>query len=109
MLYINYFVIISPDFHLYGLIIAIRVLSLDFDGCLFNQSYEEAAVPEKDIIKYNQKFLDEIKAENAAFVKVCIFVGSIRQSYTVDRDNSLRSNRGSCYPAIVKISKYLNI
>jgi len=35
---------------------SIRVLPFDFYGCLFNQYYEEAALPEKDIIKHNLKF-----------------------------------------------------
>lgn len=84
----------------------IRVLSFDFDGCLFNKAYIDAH--DKDIIKYNREMLELIKASNSLFTKNMIFVGSNRQSYTIDQYNASLSSRGSCYPAIQKLSDFLN-
>ncbi|WP_131777838.1 hypothetical protein [Legionella fairfieldensis] len=81
----------------------IRVLSFDFDGCLFNIDYLYSE--EKDVIKSNEDFLTRIKQENLAFTKTYTLVGSNRQSKNSDMVNFL--HRGSCFPAIKRISNFL--
>jgi hypothetical protein len=97
-------VIKCPKIQHTGLIMTIRVLSFDFDGCLFNLNYINSY--NKDVIKSNQAFLDKIKAQNAAYKKVYTFVGSNRQSYLIDIYNSY-GGKGSCFPSVGIINKYL--
>ncbi len=83
----------------------IRVLSFDFDGCLFNM--QKYIIPkEKDVVKSNQPFLENLKQENPEFTKAYTFVGSNRQSYQVDMMNSI-FGKGSCFPAVRTVSDYL--
>ncbi len=80
----------------------IRIISLDFDGCLFNLSY--LGSDDKDIIKYNKKFIDKLNAENISFNKVFTMVGSNRQSYAKDKSSSFNNHAPSCFPAIATIT-----
>lgn len=82
----------------------IRVLSLDFDGCLFHQGYISSG--NKDVINSNADFLATIKQTNQEFTKVYTLVGSNRQSFNVDLLNMI--GKGSCFPAIQRISRHLD-
>lgn len=95
-----------------------RVLSFDFDGCLFNRDYIFAN--DKKVIEHNQAFLDKIKDENKnedssqCFDKVVCLIGSNRQSHVLDENNRYmfvmdrgRFDKGSCFPAIKEVSDYL--
>ena len=93
---------------------AIRILSFDFDGCLFHIKYIETFP--KDVIEQNRVFLDTITRENTEFrstdfalTDVISFIGSNRQSKAVDDENkfSAGSIRGSCFPAIQQVSDYI--
>lgn len=120
----------------------IRVLSLDFDGCLFNTGYFLKMDSSRKsgvfngisqdkliqmlgdfVIEENQPFLERIKSTNTAksFKKIHLFIGSNRQSITVDVGNasqsctrdesgkitSYRPPSGSCFFAIEAIRAYL--
>jgi hypothetical protein len=93
----------------------IRVLSFDFDGCLFNESYIFAKNDDKDVIKYNADFFQLIKADSSRYSKSITFVGSNRQSKAIDDGNSVVFDRsvgvlrrkGSCFPAIHTINIHL--
>ena len=81
----------------------IRVLSFDFDGCLFHRGYINSE--DKDVVKSNEAFLEAIKKENEEFTTVYSLVGSNRQSYQIDIVNSW--GKGSCFPAIKTVSDHL--
>lgn len=81
----------------------IRVLSFDFDGCLFHSNYCDSK--EKNVVNSNKVFLNRIKKENKKFTKTYTLVGSNRQSFYVDRANS--DNKGSCFHAVKKVSDFL--
>lgn len=89
-----------------------RVLSFDFDGCLFNLTYMKAN--DRDVVQHNLEFLEYIKSENSAFEKVTCFIGSNRQSKALDDNNRYAIgpegffDKGSCFPAIRVLSEYLN-
>ena len=85
----------------------IRVLSFDFDGCLFHTGYINSE--EKSVIFSNQVFLDRIKSENDRYSQSIVMVGSNRQSKRVDKLNAEIANKGSCFPAIKAISHYLDV
>ncbi|WP_454781860.1 hypothetical protein [Legionella sp. WA2022007384] len=96
---------------------AIRYLSFDFDGCLFNSNYIKE--PHLDFTKHlgnavlvhNRPFLDQIKIENAAFDSVYAMIGSNRQSFELDTANmgGPTTFKGSCCPAIQKVCSDLNV
>jgi hypothetical protein len=79
----------------------IRVLSLDFDGCLFHRRYLNS---EEGVVKANLEFLNKLKDENQAFDKVIAIIGSNRQSYNVELANMFR---GLSFPAVKEVSDYL--
>jgi len=94
------------------IIMKIRVLSFDFDGCLFNNKYPVIPASLRlrsntKVILANQTFLDSIKEENKTFEKVVTYTGSARQSKGIDDANSELNNTESCFIAIEVISKYL--
>lgn len=86
----------------------LRVISLDFDGCLFHSGYiqQYAEKGTLDVIATNQPFLDSLKAQNSNYTQTIVMVGSNRQSKEIDVLNSY--NKGSCFPQIKKISDYLS-
>lgn len=91
--------------------IKIRVISLDYDGCvaqkaLFKPS-DSIEVFLTKIIEANKKFLDQLSEENKEFQKVYGFVGSNRQSQDMDSFNAFHNTNGSCYPAIQAIFTHL--
>lgn len=81
----------------------IRVTSFDFDGCLFNLNYIYSEP--KDVIAANRVFLDAIREASSDFTKRITFVGSNRQSLSIDIANSF--GKGSCFPAVKTVSDYL--
>lgn len=83
----------------------IRILSFDMDGCIFNGDYIRSQ--DKDVLKHNDAFFKKIALENKAFDTKYTFVGSNRQSLSIDLMN--RPFKGSCFPAIKKISDFLGI
>ncbi|MFA6303814.1 MAG: hypothetical protein WC627_11890 [Legionella sp.] len=82
----------------------VRVLSFDFDGCLFNQAYIESS--DKDVLLHNRAFLAAIKCDNVLYRKKIVCLGSNRQSFALDLLNYYAQYRykGSCYPALRKIA-----
>lgn len=102
-----------------------RIISLDFDGCLFNSAYCEGQLKaqERDVILHNEALLKKIIAENRALeaeagekgFKAECCIGSNRQSKRLDDNHAiyfgqgLYIEKGSCFPAIKKISDYLGV
>lgn len=89
----------------------IRVLSFDFDGCLFHEGYCQSEI--KDVVALNQDLLDSIKTSKQPDEMYIVFVGSARQSRQTDKANHLTRHNppiqvGSCYPAIERVSEYLD-
>ena len=85
---------------------AIRILSFDFDGCLYNKHFRCSA--EKDVIASNLSFLESLKKDNSLYEKNIGIIGSNRQSKRAD-DANLSSTRGSCFPQIKKVTHFLEI
>ena len=83
----------------------IRVLSLDFDGCLFNDNYYR--VFDNDVILANLSFLSELRKERDIYTKTYTYIGSNRQSRALDVHNNNENGSESCFFAIQKINKYL--
>lgn len=86
----------------------IRVLSFEFDGCLFNRKFIESF--DRDVIKHNKDFLDDIKHNNRLCNKVYTFVGSNRQSKRVDDECGYYNGDyflGSCFRAVNLVNSYL--
>ncbi|STY31611.1 Dot/Icm secretion system substrate [Legionella wadsworthii] len=93
----------------------IKVASIDFDGCLSHQSYQESLKqnPEADrgqkLIEHNQLLMDRL----AGFDK--IMVGSNRQDVRGDVQESMKSNfalnsidhTGSCFSTFHSMSEHL--
>lgn len=82
---------------------AIRILSLDFDGCLFNSNFING---EKNILNANKKFLSQLKEKNNLYSRSIAIVGSNRQSYQVDLVNQTGA-KPSCFPELKKIAAEL--
>lgn len=82
----------------------INVISLDFDGCIFNRNYVYSEFPDR-LIRHNQDFLDALSERIAAenFQKVWLMVGSNRQDVYTDLWNAARVNKGSCAPALQQL------
>ena len=80
----------------------IYVSSLDFDGCLSRGSYNTLT----DFFSANKSLIDFIK-QAAIDTKHTIFVGSNRQSISLDLENAALTNSGSCFTAIQHISHQL--
>ena len=80
----------------------IYVASLDYDGCLC------AKKPQKigDYIDSNEVLINYIQSIQLQFDKKIFFVGSNRQSLSLDADNGMGGS-GSCYTAINFISTHL--
>ncbi len=83
------------------------VFSFDFDGCLFHKYYINSQ--EKDVIKCNQLFLDTLKKAHDSYTHKTTFIGSNRQSHSVDQFNDLKNKTGSCFTAIEAVASYLGV
>lgn len=88
----------------------IRVISLDFDGCIFHIPYLDTPnhmnFPNTIVVDANRAFLDKLIKENRAYSNVFTFIGSNRQSYQSDRHN-MNHERPSCFPAILQLNAAL--
>ena len=83
----------------------INVISLDFDGCIFNRGYIYSFSPNR-LIEHNQKFIDSVTSHLVleAIQEAVLMVGSNRQDVWSDIENS-RGKSGSCYPALLQLSE----
>lgn len=105
---------------------SLRVLSFDFDGCIFHFDYirdnpisavtaDADATTLNKVITHNAALLDKIKDENQRFSKVVTLVGSNRQSKEVDDGNRSKIDETgfyrtvSCYEALTIIAEHLQI
>lgn len=79
----------------------IRVISLDYDGCL-HRSFDS------DVIAENQKLLCYLKSESKRYDKTIAFLGSNRQSKKVDKSNSMQ-NKSSCFIPFLMVVKHLDV
>jgi hypothetical protein len=106
----------------------INVRSFDFDGCIFNKNYIDSVtqnysvvrgddVFEVQLIEHNKNLIDDMQQNINAegFTEVITMVGSNRQSYKTDRKNMVydggednKRYKGSCFPALVSLTKELN-
>jgi hypothetical protein len=83
----------------------IEAYSFDFDGCFANYDFLSTDEKTRCIIKSNIDLINYInKSKNPKIV----FIGSNRQSLLDDRANSASDNRGSCYPALLEVSRQIN-
>lgn len=82
---------------------AIRTISFDVDGCLFNSKYLRSN--DKEIVTHNQELLDQLKKNNDNYQKTIVFIGSNRQSKTIDDVNAI--DKGSCFLPLLEVAKYL--
>lgn len=87
----------------------INVISLDFDGCLSNNTFQNA--DNSDIIAANHELLSKLAADtNDNFFQAGYLMdGSGRQDLRVEFNNSKPpSKKGRCFPALKKIEEHLN-
>ncbi|CAM2938938.1 Dot/Icm secretion system substrate [Legionella steigerwaltii] len=95
----------------------LRILSFDFDGCLFNGAYIDAPYTNWNkhltdaVIVHNRAFLDQLKSENEQYSQVIALIGSNRQSYDADFGNAGNAIhfKGSCASAIQTVCDYLGV
>lgn len=83
----------------------IRVLSLDFDGCLAEANKLKTI---DEHIEYNKDFLAFLNQDKANYDKSIVFLGSNRQSIAMDQENGFSKKNGSCYALIEAIAKKLS-
>lgn len=81
-----------------------RFISLDFDGCLYNENIDNARAfhspgnPKEDLtlehlITINQKLIDHLNHQAKEFASSTVFLGSDRQDYK--KKNSIRIEKAS--------------
>ena len=97
----------------------ILVVSLDFDGCLFNSKYFEKIKDVsnsqfKDNVQYeaisdtNKDFLEMLRNKSNGYRNFYTLIGSNRQSIYLDYYNSINQlTSGSCFRVIQSISDYI--
>lgn len=83
----------------------IYVFSFDFDGCIYNREYRRL----ENVISANRVLFDEIKEKirKSDVTAAITFVGSNRQSATLDKTNSKNNATGSCFEDIKTIALYI--
>jgi hypothetical protein len=69
----------------------IRILSLDYDGCLARRDFHN------NIVEHNQSLISELKIKSSDYAKTIVFIGSNRQSKRDNDRNSRNNNNGSSY------------
>lgn len=94
----------------------ILVLSLDFDGCIFNDNYLTSTAPDR-LTATNQPLFDHIinTINNGHYARVIFMVGSNRQSKKIDDNNAATQRKindryyqsESCFPALKKICQFI--
>ena len=80
----------------------VHIISLDADGCLFHKAYIDGG--NQDVVAANQDFVGVLQRQGNDYDKTISFVGSNRQDFTTDLQNSSGHNTGSCFPAIQAMS-----
>lgn len=92
----------------------IRVLSFDFDGCLFCDAFIVNPDKKKSITDYNLSLYHAIKSSADAFSRTITMIGSHRQSFPVDKFNwfkpwgSISYYVGSCFTQMKALAKELS-
>ncbi|MDR3442413.1 MAG: hypothetical protein P4L65_05290 [Legionella sp.] len=84
----------------------IRVLSLDFDGCLAHIAYLKSTA--RDIIDSNRRFLRALRRDNHLYKESTIFIGSNRQSKNTENGNA-KNNNAFCFPVMDEVKDYLQV
>ncbi|QGN95540.1 hypothetical protein Psal071_01139 [Piscirickettsia salmonis] len=95
-----------------------RFISLDFDGCLYNENIDNARAfhspgnPKEDLtlehlITINQKLIDHLDSQAKEFASSTVFLGSDRQDYKKEELNSNREGQ-YCYPFMVDFAKKIS-
>ena len=81
----------------------------DSDGVLhvFANCYKDHVTLDNLMFNANQEFLSELSAHASDFDANIVMVGSNRQAAESDFSNA-KLGKGSCYPRIEQIQKYLN-
>lgn len=72
----------------------IRVLSLDYDGCLSRKNFLN------DIVEHNPDLISAFKKNSTDYDQTIVFIGSNRQSKRDDDKNSQNNGNGSSYEHI---------
>ncbi len=85
----------------------VRIISLDFDGCLFHSHYFK--IFEHHVLRANRLFLNHLKDENKIFSDVFLYMGSARQSKYLDGRGVKEVGTESCFDAIQKIAHYMDV
>jgi hypothetical protein len=96
----------------------ILVLSLDFDGCIFNDNYLTSTAPDR-LTATNKNLINHIlnMINNGHYTRVVFMVGSNRQSKAVDDYNAQTKRKvkdknyqsESCFPALIKICQFIQL
>jgi len=83
----------------------IKVLSLDFDGCIFNHAYMTNPLQANRLLATNARLIDQLtkEIEQEEYDEVIFMVGSNRQSKSVDTLGANLYGSGSCYPALMQL------
>ncbi|TNF66053.1 MAG: hypothetical protein EP298_10070 [Gammaproteobacteria bacterium] len=95
----------------------IRVVSLDFDGCMFNRAYHEILKDndyvynnenvQQAVISANKALFDQIISQaNENEEQIILMVGSNRQNYNAERLNS--AGRHPTEPSVIALGKIEN-
>lgn len=82
----------------------INIRSIDFDGCLYNQQYQQSKDSNR-LISSNEAFITKMIAEiqRARFDECIFMVGSNRQSFEVDALNSFMRRTDSCFSGLMNL------
>ena len=83
----------------------VRVFSFDFDGCIYNRKYQKL----KNVISSNELLFNAIKKEikRSDVIAAVTFIGSNRQSASLNISNSVSNRTGSCFEDIEVINKHI--
>ena len=91
----------------------IRAISFDFDNCLFHTKYfwNKHRPDPYEIILKNVPLLERLRSQNHAYDENICFVGSNRQSKTIDSklSNHKKYPTESCFSAIKKVCEFLDM
>lgn len=89
----------------------IHVISFDFDGCMsvldMAISLARGTAIYKDILEGHDPLLKKLMAERSAFQQTYGFVGSNRQSESIDEYNGEQKGNGSCMAPIKRLCDHI--
>lgn len=83
----------------------LRVLSIDYDGCLANRYYYKSS--NRCIIEHNKPLFSSIIDSSSGFSNTTIFIGSNRQSFPHDDNASSITGSGYCFHQIGYVFNHL--